>query len=60
VSSQKKEFDSAVETIYLNNTELLKKADFNREIKEEQVNETYFNDCIKAYLAAVAVKEGFL
>lgn len=35
---QKKEFDSAVETIYLNNSELLKKAEFNREIKEEQVN----------------------
>lgn len=50
VQLQKKEFDSAVETIYINNSNLVKRPEINREVKEETVNDDYLSIVISHYL----------
>jgi hypothetical protein len=49
-----------VETVYINNSALLKTADFNRELKEEQTNQKYFDKCIKEYLTDLTSKANIL
>lgn len=51
IVAQKKDLEAAIEAVYLNNSALLKKPEFNREVKEEQTNQKFFEKCIKDYLA---------
>ena len=46
IVAQKKDLEAAIEAVYLNNSALLKKPEFNREVKEEQTNQKFFEKCI--------------
>lgn len=46
IAVQRKQFDIAIESVYVNNVGLLKRLDFSREFKEEVTNQPFFEKCI--------------
>jgi hypothetical protein len=59
IAVQRKQLDIAIESVYVSNVGLLKRADFSREFKEEATNQPFFEKCIIEFLRE-AVKTGHL
>jgi hypothetical protein len=56
IAIQKKQFEAAAQTIFGNNSTLLKYEQFNREMKEESVNVEYLKTVSKEYLTLMVNK----
>lgn len=50
ITIQKKQLEIAIETVYVNNSTLMKRPDFSREFKEEQTNPKFLDKTLREYL----------